>query len=184
MPHKTFESLITREKWNMFIGVQLKASSIVQSIPFPSISVQPSHLRKECKISHSLCETKQTSFIYYIQLKVQDLGVMCEVLQIIYAQCITNTISFRNGKTKTSHSYWSILNSNSYGTAETFLSRRKVYTLVNSSGYDQFYFLGGSSCTSPSTVTSVSALKSMYIWTLHGSHSLGAADMSLANSNW
>lgn len=49
----------------MFIGVQLKASSIVQSIPFPSISTHLSHLFRKQKRSHSMYETIQ-NFLHFL----------------------------------------------------------------------------------------------------------------------
>lgn len=80
MPYKTFEDLITKEKWNMMQGVQLKTSSLVQSILFPSISTHPYHLFKEQKLSYSVYEAMQ-NFICCIQLKVPDLHfrVTCNI---------------------------------------------------------------------------------------------------------
>lgn len=74
--------------------IRLKAFSIVQTVPFPSIFTQSSHLFKEYKISHPLYKTILTSFIYYIWLKVQDFGVMCELPQVIFSQRITYTIVY------------------------------------------------------------------------------------------
>ena len=59
MPYKTFEDLITKEKRNIFHEVQLKASSLVQSILSPSLSAYPYHLFQKQKLCHSTYETMQ-----------------------------------------------------------------------------------------------------------------------------
>lgn len=71
MPYKTYEGLITKEKWNIY-WVQLKASFLVQFTPFPSISAHSSHIFKEHRISYSLYEAIQN--LFHLLPLTQSLG--------------------------------------------------------------------------------------------------------------